>query len=716
MDGLKAISEQNLTQKDPDIKLTETAQHAVLNTIEDDDERLLARIGYKQEFRREFTRWSTVSYAISILGVLGSMPATFGIPIASGGPATAVWAWFIGSVRRVAFEDYVQRILLKPAVAELVSAYPTAGGMYFVTKHVVPERHVAIWSWVIGWSNLLGQLAGVASLAYTVSQMVLAAAAMNSGFDADGLTYRYSPTAAQTVLLALCVLIILWFAPINVLASISICIALLILTPDKRSAKSVFTEVTNGSGWGSRGFSFLLGFLSVAWTMTDYDGTTHLSEECKKAAIFGPLAIRLAIVVTGVIGEILTITFCFCLTDIDSILNTPTGLPAAQIFLNAGGRGGGTVMLSFTIAVQVFTGCSAMLANARMVFAFARDNALPFSRIRASISGIDPFPRFWSKISPKTSTPIHAVWLVVLLASILNLIGIGSSETIIAIFNVCAPALDISYVAVILAHLIYAHRVEFIPGPFSLGKGGKYINAVLSNTLRRRDMDITIFGLLWLAMLMKVAVVTSGYTYWIDEECRSRSGTHVEDAFRDMQTWTRSAIRRLEDSGDRIQQKYFELLFSNATESRHANDIGKVKEVLNALSTMQPVPGNDRTKANYRYYCDDDETELDARPNPRWKIRKDPPPGLRPKSYVPQRDRLPRWDPRRSPDQLYQEFEDNDNGFLMAHGGCAWRPESRTWAVTYWTKKRLWLQQLGQPLTRTTITVGMLVLKRLNVH
>jgi hypothetical protein len=37
----------------------------------------------------------------------------------------------------------------------------------------------------------------------------------------------------------------------------------------------VFTHVTDGSGWGSKLFSFLLGFIAVAWTMTDYDGTTQ---------------------------------------------------------------------------------------------------------------------------------------------------------------------------------------------------------------------------------------------------------------------------------------------------------------------------------------------------------------------------------------------------------------------------------------------------------
>jgi amino acid transporter len=188
----------------------------------------------------------------------------------------------------------------------------------------------------------------------------------------------------------------MWFAPINstappsispcrtliaikVLASISICVALLILTPNKQSATWVFTHVTDGSGWGSKGFSFFLGFLSVAWTMTDYDGTTHMSEETHDAAIRGPTAIRAAVLVSGVVGWMLTITFCFCLSDVDGIISSPTGLPAAQIFLNAGGKAGGTVMLFFVILVQFFTGCSAMLANARMAFAFARDEGLPFS-------------------------------------------------------------------------------------------------------------------------------------------------------------------------------------------------------------------------------------------------------------------------------------------------------------------------------------------------
>ncbi|PLB53066.1 amino acid permease, partial [Aspergillus steynii IBT 23096] len=439
-------------------------------TISDDDERLLARIGYKQELQREFSKWSTISYAISILGILGSVPATLGAPLAAGGPATAVWCWAVGSC---------MALCIGSSVAELVSAYPTAGGMYFVTKHVVPEEHVPVFSWVQGWCNLLGQTAGVASVTYTVSQMLLAAVSMNSGLLGGGM-YQYSPTAVDTVLLAivlLCILgvicslttktlhrIVFWFAPINITATIVICCVLL-SSSEKQSASWVFTHFTDGSGWGSKLFSFLLGFISVAWTMTDYDGTTHMSEETHDAASLGPLAIQSAVIVSGLMGWLLTICLCLCITDLDAILDTPTGLPAAQIFLNAGGQTGGTIMWGFAILVQFFTGCSAMLADTRMAYAFARDEAVPFSSTL-------------SKINPRTKTPLNAVWSVVAASILLTTIAIGSTQTATAIFSITAPALDLSYVSVILAHRVYRDRVPFVEGPFSLGRWRGVINWV----------------------------------------------------------------------------------------------------------------------------------------------------------------------------------------------------------------------------------------------
>lgn len=167
--------------------------------IVDCDVGQLQSLGYKQEFRREFTRWSTLSYAISIMGVLGSVPATWSAPLAAGGPTTATWAWISG----VFFS-----LCLGLSIGELVSAYPTSGGVYYVTKQVFPPDKVPLAAWIIGWSNFLGQTAGVASIGYSVAQMVccyvrdvtrysndslqiLAAVSMASLTD-DG-TFSYSP-------------------------------------------------------------------------------------------------------------------------------------------------------------------------------------------------------------------------------------------------------------------------------------------------------------------------------------------------------------------------------------------------------------------------------------------------------------------------------------------------------------------------------------------
>ncbi|KAI1619411.1 putative amino-acid permease [Exophiala viscosa] len=438
--------------------------------IVDADEDLLGQIGYAQEFRREFTRFSTLSYAISIMGVLGSVSATWSTPLAAGGPATAVWCWFSGSFFS---------LCIALSIAELVSAFPTSGGMYFVTKHVFPEEIVPVAAWVIGWSNLLGQTAGAASVGYSVGQMFLAMIAMGTVKE-DG-SLGYTPTSQHIVAASIVVLIITgvvcsfstkilnnsirWFAPVNIAASIAITIALLVLTPNKLPASDVFSNVTDGSGWNSKGFSFFLGYLSVAWTMTDYDATAHLSEELHNAAISGPVAIFQAVLVTWVFGVMLNIAFGFCAGDVAATLSSSLGNPAAQVFLNAAGKKAGIAMWFWVVLIQFFTGITAMLADTRTFFALSRDNMFPFSST-------------FRKMNKTTQTPLYSVWAIVALCCLLNLIALGSTQTINGIFGVTAPAMDCSYVAVIAARMYYAKSHPIKPGPFRLGRLQKPINII----------------------------------------------------------------------------------------------------------------------------------------------------------------------------------------------------------------------------------------------
>jgi len=68
------------------------------------------------------------------------------------------------------------------SVAELVSAYPTCGGLYYTISRLAPPKYVPAISWIDGWLNLLGQVAGIASSEYGSAQILLAAVAMGSDF------------------------------------------------------------------------------------------------------------------------------------------------------------------------------------------------------------------------------------------------------------------------------------------------------------------------------------------------------------------------------------------------------------------------------------------------------------------------------------------------------------------------------------------------------
>ena len=140
-------------------------------------------------------------------------------------------------------------------------------------------------SWVTGWLNLLGQVAGIASSEWGCAALLLAAISI-------GTDFRYAPTTGQTVavMAGLTVLTGLvnslstyWmekmtktYVVFHVLVIISCSIALLVMaTPanghPKHTGSYVFTNIDNTSGWTPNGWSFLFGFLSVSWTMTDYD-------------------------------------------------------------------------------------------------------------------------------------------------------------------------------------------------------------------------------------------------------------------------------------------------------------------------------------------------------------------------------------------------------------------------------------------------------------
>lgn len=238
------------------------------------------------------------------------------------------------------------------------------------------------------------------------------------------------------------------------------CITLLVMCDNKHDSHYVWTDVTNSSGWTPNGWSFMFGFLGASWVMTDYDATAHIAEEIKNPEIKAPWSIAAALGFTWIGGWLFTIVLAYTMGDPTEILESPIAQPVAQIFYNVTGRSGG---IFFTVAAYIvlnFTAMTAIQAGSRTIWAFARDELLPGSRI-------------WYKINKSTDTPIYATWLFTVCCVLINLIGLGSYTAITAIFNLTAIALDWSYCIPVICKLLYG---KFEPGPFHLGKASVPIN------------------------------------------------------------------------------------------------------------------------------------------------------------------------------------------------------------------------------------------------
>jgi len=145
----------------------------------------------------------------------------------------------------------------------------------------------------------------------------------------------------------------------------------------KNDAHTAFVEVVNSTGWSSDGFSFLFGFLSVSWVMTDYDATAHITEEMKNPGIKAPVGILTGLGVTYVLGLGLNIAWAINSgQNWPDLLSTPTGLPAAQMFYNVLGKHGGVAFTVLAALICNFTGASCLQAQARTCFALCRGISL----------------------------------------------------------------------------------------------------------------------------------------------------------------------------------------------------------------------------------------------------------------------------------------------------------------------------------------------------
>ncbi|KAF7356946.1 hypothetical protein MVEN_01030600 [Mycena venus] len=433
-------------------------------SVWDVDNAKLAELGYKSEFKREFSLLETCAFSFSIMGIVASISSTLSFGLVSGGHVGLVWGWFIPGF-------FVMFVAL--SMAELASSMPTSAGLYYFSAKMAPEKYAPLASWITGWANITGQVALVCSIDFTCAQMITTAIAVGSDGETIlslGATYGillailFSHGVVCSAATRVLARLNIFYVIVNVGTTLAAIISLLVVSGDNKvSTKDAFTLFENNTGWINNGWAFMLAFTAPMWTLTGYDSAAHISEETAGAGRAAPIAILVGVGATASLGWLLLIATSFVIPSVGDLLGTSLPLPMGQVFLDVLGKRGMLAIWSFIIVVQYVTGAAQGVDASRVVFAFARDNALPGSR-------------WWKKITPHTAVPVNAVWFVMAWSGILGLLGF-SVTALTSLAGASVIGLYTSYSAPIFLR-ITSGRNKLEPGPFTLGRWSTPIGTV----------------------------------------------------------------------------------------------------------------------------------------------------------------------------------------------------------------------------------------------
>lgn len=251
---------------------------------------------------------------------------------------------------------------------------------------------------------------------------------------------------------------------IHLFAFVGILVTLWVLAP-RGDPAVVFTEFTDGGGWGSAGASTIVGLLAGALPLLGADAAVHMSEELYDASRTLPKTMILSTIVNGGMGFLMVITFCMCLGNLEDILGTPTGQPFMQVFFNATQSAGSAIaMSSFITTLTVCCNITMVATASRQLFAFARDQAIPFSG-------------WFAHVRPGWDVPANAIVFTFIVSSLLSLINIGSPVALNSITSLSTTALISTYI-VSIGCIIWRRATgqPMLKSPFTLGRWGLAIN------------------------------------------------------------------------------------------------------------------------------------------------------------------------------------------------------------------------------------------------
>src|SRR5687768_17348321 len=163
----------------------------------------LARLGYAQQLFREMGGFSNFAISFSIISILTGAVLLFGYGLKLAGPVINSVGWPVVSLFT---------LCVAASMAELASAYPTAGGLYFWAYRLGGRG----WAWLTAWLNMIGQVTITAGINVAAATYLIAAVTRILGLPTDAPVPLFGTTTSWYFQLAVMVLIMLPQIVINV--------------------------------------------------------------------------------------------------------------------------------------------------------------------------------------------------------------------------------------------------------------------------------------------------------------------------------------------------------------------------------------------------------------------------------------------------------------------------------------------------------------------
>src|SRR3982751_4950904 len=279
----------------------------------DRDAEQLQRMGYAQQLLRDMGGFANFALSFSIISVLTGAVTLYGHGLKYGGPLQMLAGWPLVTVLTLA---------IAASLAELASAYPTAGALYHWSS-ILGGRGAG---WFTAWLNTIGQFAITAGIDYGLAEFLAAMLGWSGRRPA----------------LLLCAAILLTHAALNHLG-------VRVVAPLHQPL--AFLTQRSGSG-----YDFAVGLLLACWTFTGYDASAHVSEETHDPSRNAPWGMVLAVLVSGVTGYAMLLAVTLSIGDLEAARAADN--PFIFVLRGALGARMGNALVCAAMAAMWFCGLS----------------------------------------------------------------------------------------------------------------------------------------------------------------------------------------------------------------------------------------------------------------------------------------------------------------------------------------------------------------------